>query len=343
MLKGTDDGASPGQVTIVKCPFLLRWCSSMVSFDRTRIFTVLLLLLVVFSVGLTAGTLDAVVTVETDPAGSDRELRQPAGDAEDRIGVSVTGGDADVEGGEQYIDLSICIEFLQRPIVIVGIIAGFLGLMGALVWRYNPATAGLLSTGIIPVILLSYFLLTNCPGSTEYAGGFLSGADLLGGGGGLPAPGVPPTLIVLIFAMLVIVGIATLSTMSGDDESIVPPDESDEEVSEAAAFARAAGLAADRIEEANVPVDNAVYQAWLQMTTILDLEYPDSTAPREFAEAAIEAGIDRDDVTELTELFTEVRYGGERPEEREDRALEILRRIERTYHAERDVEVEEGG
>ena len=47
---------------------------------------------------------------------------------------------------------------------------------------------------------------------------------------------------------------------------------------------------------------------------------------------AVEAGMAREDVDRLTSLFEEVRYGGESPtEEREEQALEALRRIEDEY------------
>ena len=69
-----------------------------------------------------------------------------------------------------------------------------------------------------------------------------------------------------------------------------------------------------------------------RMTAALDVDSPGTTTPREFQRTAVEAGMDRSDVAELTELFESVRYGGLEPtDERERRAVETLRRIESDY------------
>nr|WP_303647699.1 DUF4129 domain-containing protein [Haloarchaeobius sp. HME9146] len=98
-----------------------------------------------------------------------------------------------------------------------------------------------------------------------------------------------------------------------------------------AAIGAAAGRAADRLETSTA-VDNEVYRAWREMTTHLDVPEPESSTPAEFAEAAIAAGMTREQVTELTALFEEVRYGGEDPTtDRESRAIEALRAIESAH------------
>ena len=107
----------------------------------------------------------------------------------------------------------------------------------------------------------------------------------------------------------------------------------------AAAVGRAAGRAADRIEDAD-SVDNEVYRAWREMTDPLDVEDPETSTPGEFATAAVDAGLERSDVDELTRLFEEVRYGDAPPDEYEDRAGVVLRRVE-TQYAERE-DAEEG-
>ena len=57
--------------------------------------------------------------------------------------------------------------------------------------------------------------------------------------------------------------------------------------------------------------------------------------PGEFAAAAVDAGIDREDVVELTGLFERVRYGSEAATaDREARALDALRRIDDQYGGE---------
>ena len=100
-----------------------------------------------------------------------------------------------------------------------------------------------------------------------------------------------------------------------------------------AALGEIAGRAADRIEEGS-PGDgeNEVYRAWREMTARLDIENPETTTPREFQRASVDAGMAPDDVRELTRLFERVRYGGESATAaREERAVQVLRRIESTY------------
>lgn len=93
----------------------------------------------------------------------------------------------------------------------------------------------------------------------------------------------------------------------------------------------AAGKLADEIED-GASASNGVYDAWVEMTDILDIDDPETSTPQEFADAGLAAGIKRRDVEELTDLFEEVRYGTTiATQERETQALEALRRIERTY------------
>lgn len=96
-------------------------------------------------------------------------------------------------------------------------------------------------------------------------------------------------------------------------------------------IAEAAGEAADELAG---PTDseNGVYRAWVRMTEVLDVDHPETSTPREFADAALAAGLNPDDVAELTELFETVRYGPtDVTDEHERRAREALRRIEREH------------
>lgn len=301
----------------------------MAAFNRAHLSTILFVILVVSSIGLVAATIDSVVMVETAQGGQDSGSDRASSSTSDRLNVSVSG-EGTGEGGGQQIDLVYCIEFLQNPLAILGVIAGMVTLIYVVYRRYNAATAGLSSAGILPIVMLVYFLLTNCHGSGGGGASLFSGSDVLSGSGGMEAPGVPPIVIGLFFAGTVVLAIVMVFNTTGEEETFEPIEEEPPEP-ETADFARAAGRAADRIEEANVSVDNAVYRAWLQMTTLLNIENPETTAPRDFAKAAIEVGLDSDDVNELTELFTEVRYGGKSPESREDRAIQVLRNIEQTY------------
>lgn len=128
----------------------------------------------------------------------------------------------------------------------------------------------------------------------------------------------------LVFAL--IAGVAAVYVRSGtptvDPEgAAVPETPSTENI------ASVAGQLADRIEDESVHA-NEVYRAWDAMVCSLAVEHPEPVTPAEFEYKAIEAGIDPDDASELTQLFQAVRYGGEPPADYEDRAVAVLRRIE---------------
>ncbi|QLH84913.1 DUF4129 domain-containing protein [Halosimplex pelagicum] len=149
------------------------------------------------------------------------------------------------------------------------------------------------------------------------------------GGVSVPFPG--PALVLTALA----VGAAVLWYRSDADVSLERVGDDDESGVDGgdvdlSAVGRAAGAAADRID-ADAAVDNEVYRAWDEMRALVDAPDPETTAPAEFADAAVAAGMDPDDVAELTELFAEVRYGGRDPADRADRAVAALRRIEAAY------------
>ena len=138
--------------------------------------------------------------------------------------------------------------------------------------------------------------------------------------------------VLLVVALLVVV-VAVLSL--GSDRAGTagePPEEEPPEEEPAGAVGRVAGSAADRIDAADVDAENEVYRAWTRMTAALDVNSPETTTPRGFQQAAVEAGMDRSDVAALTELFESVRYGGLDPTDEQERAaVETLRRIEAGY------------
>lgn len=103
----------------------------------------------------------------------------------------------------------------------------------------------------------------------------------------------------------------------------------------AAEIGDVAGRAADRIEDDDA-FSNEVFRAWSEMTSLLEFENPSVATPRDFEQAAMKTGLAQRDVRELTELFEDVRYGNRSPTaEREEQAIELLRRIERTYGEDR--------
>jgi hypothetical protein len=143
--------------------------------------------------------------------------------------------------------------------------------------------------------------------------------------GGEPGP-LSTTTVLLLLGALLAGGVLAVTRFSRG-----VPEESEEEVDdESAAVAEAAGRAADELEETTL--SNAVFRAWREMTDALDVESPETTTPAEFEESAVEAGLAREDVATLTDLFREIRYGdAPATEAREERARTALRRIEETY------------
>lgn len=154
--------------------------------------------------------------------------------------------------------------------------------------------------------------------------------------------GFPIAVEFPIAVLVVLAGVlAVLFVRAGRDavpEEIEAADDPTEDDStedpEVETLGRIAGETADRLDE-QADLANEVYRAWHRMTRELSVENADARTPGEFEDRAIEAGMNPDDVRELTRLFSEVRYGGLDPGEHEQRAVDALRRIERTYADER--------
>lgn len=297
--------------------------------DRDDALAAGLIATTVLLLGAVAATIDDVVggrsdvSLDVDPRSGG--VSQPNGSlANGSFGAQGLGG----QGGS--IDLVICIDALTTAPAILGIVAGVGLVLYGVYRRYNAATTLLTGTGVVPLVWGLYFFLTNCLGTGTGGPMRLGGSSVVSSDGGLGAPVLPPAILAGLFGVVVIAGLVVLATtIRGSGESTGADVEPDEPAT--ADVARTAGQAADRIETANVPADNAVYRAWYEMTELLDVESPETTVPEDFAGAAIGIGLDRDHVEELTDLFRDVRYGGERPDRREDRAVEVLRRIERSY------------
>jgi len=113
----------------------------------------------------------------------------------------------------------------------------------------------------------------------------------------------------------------------------VTPDEVAATESAPTGVGAAAGRAADRLlADTDAAITNEVYRAYREMTAHLEVPTPAATTPREFAAAAIDAGLDPDDVETLTDLFERVRYGRDTVTETDrDTVAAILRRIEDRY------------
>ncbi|MFC5970901.1 DUF4129 domain-containing protein [Halomarina salina] len=228
--------------------------------------------------------------------------------------------------------------------LVVGVLL-LLGLVGILyrIWTEGldfVKTVALVAFAVTAVLLLLYYLLewlTSGQGSSGENGMLGELRTVLPGGGGgnseVSQVVTDPSVVMLAVigvVLLAVVAVVLRSLLGSDgDEAPTDPDLDDPEPSVQEVGA-AAGRAADRID-ATGDVENAIYRAWREMTDPLDLSRETST-PGEFAAAAVDAGMSRDDVGELTRLFERTRYGGVAVDEgREQRATTALRRIERTY------------
>ena len=169
-------------------------------------------------------------------------------------------------------------------------------------------------------------------------------ATLPGGGSNDGETGSIPFSSVLVLLLVVTTIFAgALLVSRSDAERDVGADREPEAASEdAAGIATVAGRAADRIA-ASDDVDNEVYRAWREMTRHLEVDRPETSTPGEFAAAAVETGMEREHVDDLTRLFEAVRYGHrETTLEVEARAISILRTIEAAYAGENGRERSDG-
>ncbi|WP_439025784.1 DUF4129 domain-containing protein [Haloarchaeobius sp. DT45] len=240
----------------------------------------------------------------------------------------------------------------------VGLVAAVASVTLGMYRRYDGVVA-VASFFVVAVVLVSIApFLFVCPSSdapeTQRQGAPGSVPDDSGDGGGAATGSgsgdddqaqqpldVPLVLLLggLGILAVVLVGAWSVSASDEDEDPDVvevagEDDDADPAPADTQAIATAAGRAADRIES-TADVDNEIYRAWVEMTRHLPVDHPETSTPREFERAAVEAGISPDDVHELTDLFETVRYGHEEATpEREDRAVEALRRLEAYYEGE---------
>lgn len=294
-----------------------------------RTVAVLLALLAVLALGAAAATLDDTATAGgSGGSGSDHGLGVGGGDRFDLGGFNVTDSET----------VPTLPDIVGRVFAAVLMLVAAFGLYAF--YREHGIRGFVTATVVVTgVMLLLFLLLRGLDGRVDLGGQ----SGLLGGRrpsipGGAPAGpesstvpvADPPTTLLVLFGLVLLGAAAMVFRLTGDDVVAFDAEE-DAPEPDVAAVGRAAGRAADRIE-ADVDVENAVFRAWREMTGGLDVANPDSSTPAEFAAAAVDAGMDREDVAELTGLFEAVRYGGlDADADRERRAVAALRNIERTY------------
>ncbi|MFB6154504.1 MAG: DUF4129 domain-containing protein [Haloferacaceae archaeon] len=316
--------------------------------NRNAALTVALAALAVLALALAAATLDsAVVTEGGGRVGLGPNDSPNVGGSNER---NASGLDAEPLGGRLYFD-TVCYPVLKEPWVVGLLLLGF-ALVAAAGYRstnsWLPAAALVVALGIPTVMLYSILTACGTADSTEMGlaplGGngtsFLpQGGGGSGGLGGGSAVSTPTSIFGVLLVVALIGAVVLLFVSTGDDES--PPEDvgtpEPNDVARQEAIGAVAGQAADRIEETD-DLDNEVYRAWVEMTRHLDVPNPEASTPSEFATAAVDAGMAREDVDDLTAVFEEVRYGGAAPTaERERRAVEALRRIESEYATDGDA------
>ena len=316
--------------------------------SRLDVRTVVLALLCLAALSFAAATLNSTTSSDTglgsfgqtgDIGGQETPAEESTGDGQGEQWAIV-----DLGSGGDPID--ICVPWLSSPLAHVGILLGLLGIFLLGRW-YDDAAMGLGWATIVgyPGFFV-YLILTDCRGPengnlldiTSTGNPAQQGGGLLGGGSSAAPPSVlSQFLLVGVLGLLAVVAVLVL-TGDHDQRAFEETGEGNEEAAaeeavDVAAVGEAAGRAADRIEESEeAGFANEVYRAWAEMTDSLTVDHPESSTPGEFAAAAVDAGMDREDVERLTRLFSDVRYGGEEPTgEREREAIETLRRIEETY------------
>ncbi|UIP00465.1 DUF4129 domain-containing protein [Halobaculum sp. CBA1158] len=310
--------------------------------ERRTVATAVLALLAVLALGAAAATLDSATTTASGGFGSGGASDQSGvGDGED--GPVDLGGDSAT--GSASLQLSVCVQFLTEPIVQAVLLLGVVAFMGGM---YRTTGSWVLSglfvvSALFPFGVL-YLALVSCGASpAEAALGFgesvAANASVLPDGAGSAGSNADgeavsaPTFAVGLLLLVAIAGsVLLLFVSTGDDDDELAESAPDPPAPERRAeVGRAAGAAADRLE-GDADLENEVYRAWREMTGALAVDSPRSTTPAEFADAAVDAGMDRRDVAALTEAFEAVRYGGEpATPEREREAVDALRRIEGTY------------
>ncbi|MFC3958453.1 DUF4129 domain-containing protein [Halovivax cerinus] len=219
--------------------------------------------------------------------------------------------------------LYIVDEPMESLLIVVGIVLGVALILGVYTLFSIVGTGpGLRAGGSEPTA-------TGIASSTEGQGGNVTAATLFAASlGGF---------------FVVFLGTLVYVRWRGGETDRAATDEPDLDTdAPAVAVGAAAGRAATQLETTSRrDLENTIYRAWQEMTSLLPVESPDTTTPREFEAAAVDVGLERSDVSDLTDLFEAVRYGSlESTPTREEQAIDILRRIESRYGADDGNEVD---
>lgn len=291
--------------------------------NRQRVVALLAVGVLVVGLGVAAGALDSL------------EREQGGEGVGTEAGPGLEGQDGQLRTDPQSTTDTIA---SIPPVVkqVLGVLVAILLVVSAvdILRRHGPKAVAAVLGAFVLVALVLQSMDESAVNLGE--GGNQTNVSVGGEAGGVVSTGEtvsqatePPVILGATVAFVALGGILLFLLSGRTSKTPIPESEPLSFDADAAAVAQTAGEAADRVA-AGVDVDNEIYRAWEEMTTALDIDRPESATPAEFADAAVEAGFDRDDVAELTRLFEETRYG-EYPVTagRADRAERALRSVER--------------
>ncbi|WP_247003718.1 DUF4129 domain-containing protein [Halosolutus gelatinilyticus] len=300
--------------------------------DQRTVLVAIVAVVGVLAVSLAAATLPSTVDVESGLGGGG------GGGSGEGEGTGVQPPPA----SDRPVD-AVEIPFVKEILLVVlGLILLALLVYFVRNWRQSVPWIVIVVVFVALLVLALFLFSGSIPTGDEpvpeSAGDGGLGGEGDGGGLGSGDSTPVPTVVLLALTIALLGAIVVAARSSAARSTVVDrlrgaDPNADEDEDDAAAIGRAAGRAADRIEDGD-DIGNDVLRAWREMIDLLEVSRPETTTPREFATVAVDAGMDSDDVRELTRLFEDVRYGEYSPTtEREKRAVRVFRRIERTYGA----------
>lgn len=201
--------------------------------------------------------------------------------------------------------------------------------------RYWKESIPVLVVAILAVIGLWFFLGSLSPTfdppsmPTEPISSELAGGD--NGDGDPPNGAIETPLVLIVLFGLALLGVV-FAIFSQEVRSTPNTSDVEDETTVSEKMRHLAGRTVARLENANdtdvIAPENEIYRAWQDMTALLDVPDPETTTPKQFQAAAIDAGLDPNPVAELTHLFKEVRYGQYEPTtDRTKRAIAAFEQI----------------
>lgn len=314
-------------------------------------------LLAIIAISLAAATLTSPTAVggigtgdENDPSeGLQSPATQPGGPG---FSIAFEDGSFDELGSVAPLISLPCLEFLTHDqffisaIITLIIVAYILHRIAGIL-----VPIGLYVVAAAPVILI-YRLLTACVPAERsqvtlfsISEGAVANATSISlplpglGGADTAAGSVEPTSLFLFVLLGVglLIAIIILYESTGDDLPTEPtPQPTTGTPWQISSKSVETTQSLTHLEN-SVIADNKIYQAWKKMTEEVDIPRPQTSAPREYAEKAIEEGKHPRAVERLTALFEEIRYGTKQPTpESETQAEEALEEI--TREANEDTE-----